>query len=92
MRLHDGRIDKTNLVPNIYRNENNTELFIHIRNNFAAIPWNAQDVLLVSLPVSEFDIIKSAYIIEENPILKTNTLGEKEIDHYSYGLTNVFSF
>ncbi len=88
LRVYDGRINKTCPIPCIYRNENNTGLLVHLRNNIISIPWNAQDVILVSLPVSEMSTIKATYIIQENPVLKAGSLAE--IDCYLLVLSDIF--
>ena len=82
LRVNNGYIDLENPVSGVFKGEAGS-LVIHTNNYWAVSPWEVQDALLISLPLSELDTFHTVYEVRRTPQLIFET---GEITGYSYAL------
>ena len=82
LRVDNGYIDDENPVSGVFQGESGS-LVIHTNNDWQYSPWTEQDVLLISLPLSELEGLHTVYEVRRTPQLIFET---GEITGYSYAL------
>ena len=82
LRVDNGDIDDENPISGVFQGESGS-LVIHTNNDWQCSPWTEQDVLLISLPLSELATFHTVYEVRRTPQLIFET---GEITGYSYAL------
>ena len=68
LRVGNGYIDLENPISGVFKGEAGS-LVIHTNNYWAVSPWEVQDALLISLPLSELDTFHTVYEVRKTPQL-----------------------
>ena len=72
LRVYDGSLDKSNPLTAMDRGADGS-LLAHVRQSEVTEPWTMQDALLISMPLSELDTVKTLYELYEVPLLDEKT-------------------
>ncbi len=88
LQVANGYIDLENPVSGVFKGEAGS-LVIHTNNNWAVSPWEVQDALLISLPLSELGTFHTLYEVRRTPIVNYETGEYMGYSHALYGRYDV---